>query len=375
MNPPLSPSSGSPAPARKGPPPPLAGITAALPPRPPLPDPIETMRGLAVLLLVGFHVIGASPATGLHLDYPHPLRIFADLLIDLRMPLFAFIAGYVYGLRPIRAGEYTRFVSGKFKRLAVPGSIAMLVFAFIATAGGRDSFAIQAGELWRIFVFPYAHYWFLQAILLIFLVHGLIEILTGNRGTPLLLGMACAMCLLPRFPISLFSVNSAVQLLPFYLLGLTFLRHRGWMMRHRGTLVLACLLAIALGTIWNIGQLAPQGELSQDRRDLQSLAVGAGVCLLAVLAMPRIAALSWIGPPSFTIYLYHVLGTASVREALHGMGLASVPLNLALGVAGGILLPAGLHLLVSQSEVLRGPVLGLWRGRSVQGTAKERAQS
>ena len=44
------------------------------------------MRGLAVLLLVSFHVIGATSDAGLQLDYPHPLRVFADLLIDLRMP-------------------------------------------------------------------------------------------------------------------------------------------------------------------------------------------------------------------------------------------------------------------------------------------------
>ena len=339
-------------------------------------DPIETMRGLAVLLLLSFHVIGANPGAGLRLDYPHPLRVFADLLIDLRMPLFAFIAGYVYGLRPIRPGEYGSFVTGKFKRLAIPGSIAILVFALVATASGRDSFAVQAGDLWRLFLFPYAHYWFLQAILLIFLVHGIIELLTGNRRTALLLGLACMTFLLPRIPTNFFSVNSAVQLLPFYLLGLVFLRHRGQIMRHRRTLIVICLAAIAAGTIWNLCQLSLEGELSQDRRDLQSLAVGLGACLLAVLMLPRIAALSWIGPASFTIYLYHVLGTASAREVLHGLGLTSVPLNYVLGIVGGILLPVGLHVIISQSETLRGPVLGLWRQRPpVQNSANDCAHS
>ncbi|WP_306751795.1 hypothetical protein [Paracoccus actinidiae] len=136
--------------------------------------------------------------------------------------------------------------------------------------------------------------------------------------------------------------------------------------------MLLCLAAIVAGTIWNLDQLAVRGELSENRRDLQSLAVGLAVCLLAVLAMPRIAALSWIGPPSFTIYLYHVLGTASVREALYSMGLTSVPLNYAAGIASGI----GLHLLVSQSKALRGSVLGLWRQpRTVHKLARECAQS
>ena len=354
----------------------LADVGANFRTRTLLIDPIESMRGLAVLLLLSFHVIGADPNAGLQLDYPHPLRVFADLLIDLRMPLFAFIAGYVYGLRPIRSGEYGSFVTGKFKRLAVPGGIAILVFALIATASGKDGFAVEAGDLWRLFLFPYAHYWFLQAILLIFLVHGIIEILTGHRRAPLLLGLACAAFLLPRFSTSFFSVNSAVQLLPFYLLGLVFLRHRDQIMRHRRALIVICLAAIAAGTIWNLAQLFSEGKLSQDRRDLQSLAVGLGACLLAVLMLPRIAALSWIGPASFTIYLYHVLGTASTRDVLHGLGLTSVPLNYVLGIIGGILLPVGLHVIISQNETLRGPVLGLWRQRPpIQSLAKDCAHS
>lgn len=347
----------------------MTDIRATFRARAPLADPIETMRGLAVLMLVSFHVIGAGPAAGLRLDYPHPLRIFADLLIDLRMPLFAFIAGYVYGLRPIRAGEYAGFVTGKFKRLAIPGSIAMLIFVLLATVAGKGDFAIPGRDLWRIFVFPYAHFWFLQAILLIFLIHGLIELLTGNRGAPLLFGLACALFLLPRLPGNPFSINAAVQLFPFYLLGLTFLRHRDWMIRHRRALIGLCLALVVLGTIWNLSRLAAQGELSQDRRDLQSLAVGLGVCLLAVLAMPQVAALSWIGPPSFTIYLYHVLGTAGMRDTLHALGLTAVAPHFLAGLAGGILFPLGLHLLVGRSRVLRGPVLGLWPRSAVQGQA------
>jgi fucose 4-O-acetylase-like acetyltransferase len=91
------------------------------------------MRGIAMLLLVSDHVIGSDPKAGLELDYPHPLRLYADTLIHVRMPLFAFIAGYVFGLKPLTADRYAEFMQGKFRRLFIPGSISPChVFWFVA---------------------------------------------------------------------------------------------------------------------------------------------------------------------------------------------------------------------------------------------------
>ena len=47
----------------------------------------ETLRLIAVLALVSYHAVGSDPSSGLDLGYPHYLRIFADGLIDIRMPL------------------------------------------------------------------------------------------------------------------------------------------------------------------------------------------------------------------------------------------------------------------------------------------------
>jgi fucose 4-O-acetylase-like acetyltransferase len=322
-------------------------------------DPIEVMRGIAVLLLVSFHVIGASPGTGLEIDYPHPLRIFADLLIDARMPLFAFIAGYVYALRPVTREAFGGFVQGKIRRLAVPGLVAVAVFVAIAGLMGNE-FALAPAELWRPLLLPYAHFWFLQAILVIFLVYGAIDALAGQRGAVAVFALSLGLLFTPRLPVSLFSVNSAVQLLPYFLLGVVFLRHRALLRSWRLPLVALCAAAIAAGLWWNLGVLERTGEFSQDRRDLQSLVTGLGLCLVLVLSAPRVAALEWIGPFSFTIYLYHVLGTAGMRELLQALGVEAVPLHYLLGLAAGILFPVALHLAAARVPALSGWVLGLW---------------
>jgi len=59
---------------------------------------IETMRGLACLMLVAYHVIGSNGSNGLQVPDNGIVRHICDVLSYLRMPLFAFISGYVYGL-------------------------------------------------------------------------------------------------------------------------------------------------------------------------------------------------------------------------------------------------------------------------------------
>lgn len=60
---------------------------------------IDTLRGGACVLLVIYHVVGATPADGLRID-DGQLRLVNDYLAVLRMPIFAVIAGWVYSLKP-----------------------------------------------------------------------------------------------------------------------------------------------------------------------------------------------------------------------------------------------------------------------------------
>lgn len=61
---------------------------------------IETLRGIAILLVVIGHVIGSAPDGGMKIDFPHPLRYFYVWIDYIQMPLFTAIAGWVYALKP-----------------------------------------------------------------------------------------------------------------------------------------------------------------------------------------------------------------------------------------------------------------------------------
>ena len=49
---------------------------------------IETLRGIAILLVVVGHVIGSGPGGGMKIDFPHPLRYLYVWIDYIQMPLF-----------------------------------------------------------------------------------------------------------------------------------------------------------------------------------------------------------------------------------------------------------------------------------------------
>lgn len=91
-------------------------------------DNIETLRVFATILLVSYHVIGPQADGGLGIDYPHPLRIFAQVMDDIRMPMFAMISGWVYAIRPPSRPALGMFVQGKIRRIILPGLVSSFLF-------------------------------------------------------------------------------------------------------------------------------------------------------------------------------------------------------------------------------------------------------
>ncbi|MBK6454153.1 MAG: acyltransferase family protein [Proteobacteria bacterium] len=68
---------------------------------------VQALRGFACILLVAFHVIGAHSDSGMVVADDSWWRTFSNIFTPLRMPLFTFLSGFVYGYGPsgrIRSG-------------------------------------------------------------------------------------------------------------------------------------------------------------------------------------------------------------------------------------------------------------------------------
>ncbi|MCV3273734.1 acyltransferase family protein [Roseobacter sinensis] len=320
--------------------------------------PIETMRAIAVILLVSYHVIGVDAGNGLQAGYPHPLRVVSDFFIDVRMPVFAFLAGYIYAIRPPDFRNYAKFCLGKFRRIYVPGIIASLIFAVCAFIL-QNRFAMPVDEIWRVIFFSYAHFWFLQAIFVIFILFGLVDAVLDKRFTWVIFIGACLaylMGLLAGRPF--LSLQGAHYIFPYFLAGVIVYRNIPLLNSHSTAAMGAALALMAAGGGWNALIYYETGALSQMPRDLQSLMFGIGFCLFAVLRLTRASFLEKICPYAFTIYLYHPFGTSGMRMLSDKLGFYNDWLQFALGLATGIALPIALHLAASRIPVISRMILG-----------------
>lgn len=319
---------------------------------------IDTLRVVAFTLLVSYHVIGAGADSGLEIAYPHPLRFYADYLIGIRMPIFAMIAGYVYALRPVRLQNYSGFFTGKLRRLFIPGAVSALIFLLISQIMG-NAHSKAWSDAWTVVFYGYAHYWYLQTMLVIFLAVGLYDGLLRGRGTVLLWVMALALTLSNlKIGTSFMSLHRVFDLLPHFVTGMLIQRYWPLFRQYRRVLLVLCLLAIGWHLSVQIQYYQDQAELIRSRRIPVSVLFSTCACLLMMLYMPRLRALEVLAPFAFTVYLYHVLGTAGMREVLHAIGIDALIVTVPLGLCAGICLPVLIHRVADKTSLTRKVMLG-----------------
>ncbi|RYG47993.1 acyltransferase [bacterium] len=327
---------------------------------------IDTLRGLAIILVVLVHVVGTHSGTGLKLPDSHPLRIFGSSLEFFRMPLFTVLSGWVFANNPGLLDRLGEFYSTKLRRIVLPAATAMggfLLFRAVAPSGSLDS--TDAQPFWQIPFRPYRQFWFVQSLVLIFLVVAPMERQGWLKRERIWLGLtllAFGGCLLHQDASTLFNLRGALFLLPFFLVGIGLKRFSG---RLEGRWVSLGLAAVA--GIWLTYQtlhLVRGESIGNVRTSIFPLI--AGVAVIALLLKHRFSNsfLTLVGGYSFTIYLYHMIPVKGMDVVLGRLGLTQFAVQIPLAVTIGVLVPIVLHQLAARWTLSKVVVLGLRPSRA-----------
>jgi glucan biosynthesis protein C len=349
-------------------------------PEPPLEDRIdslesarvETLRGLACLLLVAFHTVGSTAASGLHVPDDSRYREFTNLFVHVRMPLFTFLSGLVYAYRPLRSGQALRFSGKKVRRLGVPLIVASTVLYGLHFAMHHR--VPPLSRMWSIYVFPYWHLWFVQALLLVFAALVVLESL-GALSTCRRFMMVFALSLVlylfgPLEGQSVLGLQNATYLLPFFLCGLGAYRYRRLLQTRRALIATMVCFIVTQGFhsyIVLTRALAPIDPVAN--RSALNLLIGMSASLCALQLLPRMRLMEQIGVSSYPIYLYHPVFVAAV---ISGVGaLLTLPTSLLFVGAGaaGIVGPMVMEVAARQIPLGQLFLEGRWRELSSTGTA------
>jgi peptidoglycan/LPS O-acetylase OafA/YrhL len=309
---------------------------------------IDTLRGIACLLLVAYHVIGNDPSHGMHITAHDNWRLFADLFVHVRMPLFSFLSGYLFSAFVADAPALGASIARKLRRLAIP-LFAVSTLFYLCFGAINGSFPLP---IWQIYVLPYEHFWFLQATILIMTGLLLLCCVAGARARTALTALFPVACLVfiaaPVFHPDIFSVSSALYLLPFFLLGQLL---RVWrvdrpLQTFTGRPTRAALLfgaCVVVLSALDIAQYEGLNTLDFSRQSPLGLLFGLSTCLFLFFSEVEWAPLAWIGSYSYSIYLFHVFFTAGLRKALAVGYPAPAGLYFSLALVAGTLLPIALH--------------------------------
>lgn len=324
---------------------------------------VDTIRGLACVLLVVWHVIGSGSSGGLHVPDDSGWRFCADLLIYFRMPAFAFLAGYLYALMPV--AEINVFLLAKARRLLLPMLVVGTLFAVMQSLvpGSNLNLSRAAIDWTMLHIMPVGHFWFIEAIFLIFVVVAVLDRWL-RRGPMFIAALVIAMVIYPTIaPPPFLGLNGAVYLLPYFLCGLGYARFR---VEHSGVIAAAIslfILAYAYACAGLLGYV-PHSE----RNSFVALIIGVTGPLLLIHSGWRHRALAYVAVNAYAIFLFHPFFSAAARILLHAMGIRSIAVLLVTGTVAGIVGPILIAMVADWFPITRTALLGKkWAGNSSGG--------
>jgi peptidoglycan/LPS O-acetylase OafA/YrhL len=342
-----------------------------------LSDRARCARGLACVLLVIFHAIGNEPTAGMHVARDSGLHLFAHFFTYIRMPLFSFLSGFVYAYRPVTRSRPGQFALSKLRRLLLPMATAATVTLAVEMLRGHPlwqphyrALAFLA-QLPSVYLYPYHHFWFLQALFVVFLLLIVLEALhalaTLRRYLWVLAAAVAGFLLVPDRGHFFFSLPQAVYILPFFLLGVGANRYQSFMLSRPARLVSVLLVLCGL-TVQGLGMFLDPAHLVY-RRAAIALATGmaANLCILAWL--PKARLLQSVGHFSFCIYLYHSISLNAARHLLQSVHIGNSWAVLPLLLSAGLGIPMLLHRVAYRHRISRLLVLGDWRSKRREAAA------
>jgi glucan biosynthesis protein C len=321
---------------------------------------VQTLRGIACILLVAFHTIGSEALTGMKVDDDSGYRLFASLFTYLRMPLFTFLSGFVYAYRAVQPGEVGAFARRKFARLVLP-LLCVSTLYYAATEVNQENvvWQIPLDQVWRIYVFNYVHYWFLQAIILIFAAVALLDrfklLSTPGRYAVVLVAFLAIHLIVPveRDNTVPFSALDALYLAPYFLLGLGANRFRAILMQP--VVSWTCVVAGVLGMIIHLATLL-QGEPPAPHGVPLELFIGVTGTLALIALCPVSRPLERIGAYSFSVYLFHPFFVGAARAVAKPIGVTGILFMLCL--VAGVFGPMVLERVLGNVPVLKTLLFG-----------------
>ncbi len=335
---------------------------------------VETLRGVAIILVVMGHVIGSGADGGMKVADDSGWRHLYYTFAYLRMPLFTVISGWVYALFPVTLDKYLDFTFKKVRRILLPMIfVGTAYFLLQYIVPGTNKTGVLS-EIWRIYVYPYTLYWYLPSLFLVFLVVGFLDSYKQLNGVSKWLAFTVLAFLLltvrdliiPEAAPNYFSYKGAIYLFPFFLIGVGLQRFKDFFSNRYLTGILMVILFAGI----IIQQLGWYDIIDYDLDKKSGIGrlIGLSGTILLFKMRWKVGWLIYFGNFAYSIYLFHSFGTAAGRIILNRFGITFDVIVFFVSLALGMILPIVAEKVFDRFGLTRVTFLG----RSFRNTVKKK---
>ncbi len=317
---------------------------------------VDYGKGIGIILVVYAHLLSSGYHAGLPIQ-EHFFSLSDSIIYSFHMPLFFFLAGFLveqsYNKR--RARE---FVGDKIKFLVYP----YLIWSFLQAISellfaGHSARGVTAADLWAIPYLPLAQFWYLYALLWMYVIYALLR--HWNKFTYAALLVIAA--LLFYFPI-----KSEILALQGFSTGFIFFVVAVLIKKYNGGLenltispwiIIGLLVSLLVVGVYIFEYRIEPARLTNGLHPFYFLllaALGIAFCLSLAQLLARkkcCQVVQTLGIYSLQIYLVHMLAGVGTRVILrHFLHLEDPFIHMIIGVGAGLFAPVMLYKIARQMD-------------------------
>lgn len=295
----------------------------------------DVLKGYACLLVVFGHVIiGIRTSGG---EIPLFMDTVEKFIWTFHIDLFMSLSGFVYSLTGgwRRHGTRLSFIGNKLLSLGLPYLIFSALYIAVNSLVPGVNNPSSLSDILILWSTPVAQYWFLYALFWLFVLWCVIPDKIPNAAKTA--ALYTIFIILRYFGISMGVFDSSMNCVLAFGLGTClpsisvkkipiFLRV--------SVLPLHVAVTVILIKVGAVGYIFVDDIVTV-------LGIFASVCFIDIISnlSPVQRTLDFICKYSFQIYLLHTFFTAAARIALYRFGITSYILNVAVGLAVGLIFP------------------------------------
>jgi glucans biosynthesis protein C len=320
---------------------------------------IDTLRGIVIILMVISHVIGTTSNDGLKVTEDSIYRWFYCLIENYFLPIFMAISGYVYAVKPLNRLKIKSFIKAKIGRIVYPlifVSTTQFLVRYITP--GTNTKPILS-NIWKIYVYSYDQFWYLQAFILILILVVFLEyfnLIDSFMKLSICFGILFIGPFILKFRTAIFSFNGFLYLASFFIMGIILYRYKDNINSNKVKIISICLFIITI----LIQQLIYfDKNVSMVRTDFIGVLFGVIGIIFSFSIVKAEKYMAWLGNYAFDIYLFHVFGQAGSRIVLKALGVNNTLFLFIINLIFGLFIPIVMAKVLEKNSITKKYLLGL----------------